>query len=299
MKRYSLTQQVKDDTFNPSHLDRYFLLLGVGIRDVQVGVVNEKRHCIYIEDYQLHGVRTVSDRLGLLQALFQSHHFLSGGFWREARLMIKSHKFALMPKKIFSKQVAQQFLSLSAKLNDTYERAYGYLHRNLDVVNVFGADYRLISFIEEVYSGKKIHLFQQGSALIELGKQHYGSGGMHKSLYLLLDGNILHMLVYSMQGMEYYNQFSSSSMEELLRYIDMVNKELDLAQSRSPMIFFSSHMQRIGGFISALQQRYSDRVEIGKRPSFLSYGDVFDKIPSYAYADLLAGCLCQQPVYQL
>ena len=297
---YQLVKQIKDDSFDPSQLDKYVLLLAIGTKDLQLAVIKvEGNRCLLIEDYALKGVRTVGERLRLIQQLFNTHLFLKGGFWREVKCLIKTYKFALIPEKIFSKEAATHFLALNSKINSEYERAYAYLHKKLNFVSTFAADYRLVNFLEEIYAPKKITLIKQGSAFIEAARHHYASN-TDKTLYFLLDNNILHLLVLYMPGVYYYNQLAIKKQSDLYEYTRLINRAIDLEKTRAPIITMSSHVTPLGNLLGPLREQYGSRMLPAKRSSFLNYGDVFDKVPTYAFFDLLGGYLCPaQPLYTL
>ena len=298
---YTLKQKIQDDTFDPSQLDKYLLLLCLGTQDMQVVVVHtENRRVLLVEDYVLGPVRTVSERLRLVQGLFNRHLFLKGGFWKEVRCMIKTHKFTLIPKKAFHKNAGVQFLELNAKINADYERSYAYLHKKSDIVSVFAADYRLIQYIEEIYAPKKVTFIKQGSAFIEAARQYYARN-TEKMLFLLIDRQILHLLVLRMEAeVFYYNQFSIKKEADIYTHLQLTNRVIELDQDRVPIIVGGAHGNTLDPVLQALRKRYEGRLLPAKRMRALHYSDVFDKVPHYAFFDILGGVVCNsQPIYAL
>ena len=289
--QYKLIKKVQDEIFDPSQLDKYVLLMSIGTRDVQICVVLMKdKKCLLVEDYAMENVRTVNDRIRLLQQLFSNHLFVRGGFWKEIRCSIKGHKFALIPRTLYSKESASHFFSLNSNLNSSTERLYAYLHKSLGTVNVFAADYKLIDWLRKLYPSKQITLVSQGSVLIESGLQLYGQK-KGKAMLFLIDKKVLHILVMEQSKLLYYNQFAVQDVNELVKYVLLVFKELGLAKQQAPLLFYGN-VPGNSTYVVELRNRIQ-QLKLGKRPTFLRYPYPFDDIASHHYLDLFNIYLCQ------
>ena len=289
--QHKLIKKIQDEIFDPSQLDKYCLLVNIGIRDLQICVVAiESKKCLLIESYELDGIRTVSDRLRILQQLFSNHLFLRGGFWKDIKFSIKGHKFALVPHALYAKESAAHFFSLNSASNSTYERLYAHLHKQYEMVNVFAADHKLITWIKKLYPSKPVTITHQSSVLIESGrlihKNHTG-----KAMLFLIDKKVLHILVTERNRIYYYNQFAIQESNELIKYVLLVFKELELNTHTSPVTLYGN-IPGNSAYITQLRQ-YIHHVKIGKRPGLLQYPYPFDDLPVHHYLDLFSIYLCQ------
>ena len=289
--RHKLIKKVQDEIFDPSQLDKYCLLVSVGIRDLQICVIAlDNKKCLLIESYELEGVRTVSDRLKLLQQLFSSHLFLRGGFWRDVKFSIKGHKFALVPRALYAKESAAHFFSLNSAKNSTYEHLYAHLHKHYEMVNVFAADYKLIEWVKKLYPSKPVTITHQSSVLIESGRLIY-SKQTGKAMLFLIDKQVLHILVTERNRIYYYNQFAVQELNELVKYVLLVFKELGLNAQSAPVTLYGN-IPGNSTYIAELRQ-YIRQIKLGKRPPFVQYPYLFDDLPTHHYLDLFSIYLCQ------
>ena len=289
--RHKLIKKIQDEIFDPSQLDKYCLLVTIGIRDCHICVLSvEGKKCLLIESYDLEGIRTVKDRLKLLHQLFSSHLFIRGGFWKEIKFSIKGHKFALIPRRLYSKESAPHFFSLNSTLNPTYERLYAHLHKHYEMVNVFAADHKLINWIQKLYPSKSVSIAHQSSALIEGGRLlHKDQTG--KAMLFLMDKKVLHILVTEKNRLYYYNQFAVQESSEFIKYVVLVFKELGMNPKASPVTLYGN-IPGNSTYVTELR-KYIHDLKLGKRPRFIQYPYPFDDIPSHHYFDLLNICLCQ------
>ena len=292
---YRLLKKVQDELFDPSQLDRYTLLLSIGNRDIQLGVVQfGSSKCLLVEDYALENIRTITDRIGALQRLFSEHHFVKGGFWKQIKCSMKSHKFSLLPRMFYARETATDFLSLTAKLNPENEILYTCPHKTMSLVNVFAVDKQLSSWLVGMYSKKKIAFFHQGSVLIE-GCLHMLASGHEKAVFFFLDKKVLHVSIVEKQRLFYYNQFSVHEVKDMLLSVRMVFSELAVGDSNLPAILYgnqpgnSSYHQQLRKLLPQLQ--------LGSRPAFLQYPFPFDDVQENYYFDLFSiqGCSPARP----
>ncbi len=288
--QYKLLKKVQDEIFDPSQLDEYCLLVSIGTRGTQIAVVSlAKKRCLLLEDYALEGVRTQNDRQKLLQQLFSKHLFIRGGFWKGIKFSLKSHKFSLIPRTLYAKGSAMHFFSLNADINKR-ERLYAHPHKGLDTVNVFAADYKLVEWIYKLYPSRKISVTHQGSTIIEGALRLYRKES-GKSMLFLVDKTVLHIVVLEKNRLYYYNQFAVQEVDELIRYVLLVFKELNMSVKTVPVTFYGNVP---GNSIYVLKLRqHLKRLVLGKRPDFMQYPYPFDDIANHHYYDLLNTYLCQ------
>ena len=118
--------------------------------------------------------------------LFESHHFLTAGFWNSVKLSVKSHKFTLVPSGHFAKEAASDYLVINSELRPEVEDVLYYKHNQTDAVNIFAADQKLISWIKSLYPALKVGVVHQGSALIE-GIMKYDDHSSEKTMFCSVD----------------------------------------------------------------------------------------------------------------
>ena len=265
--------------------------MSIGTRDIQICVIQiADRKCLLIEDYVMENVRTVNDRIRLLQQLFSNHLFIRGGFWKDIRFSIKGHKFALIPRTLYSKESASHFFSLNSNLNSSTERLYAYTHKSLGTVNVFATDYKLVDWLKKLYPSKQISLAHQSSVLIESGLRLYGQQ-KGKAMLFLIDKRVLHILVMEQGRLLYYNQFAVQEVNELVKYVLLVFKELRLTNQQAPVLFYGN-VPGNSTYVSQLR-RHIQQLRLGNRPAFLRYPYPFDDLSAHHYFDLFNIYLCQ------
>lgn len=287
---YRLTKKIKDSKFDVEKLHDYCLSLQIGIRDFQVCIVDtNEQSCLLLENYSLEGVNTINTRMQVLAGLFENHHLLMAGFWKEIKVSLKSHKFSLIPASHFLIDSISDYLSLSCKLNPSVDGEYYYHHKNSRVVNAYAADKRLINWIKSLYPNKEITFLHQGDAFIEgiLRDEHLGMG---KNVYCIQDKSVLHVFVADKQKLQYYNQFAIKDAKEFAKYILMVFKEFNLNPKSQPVFLWGSLTSQSEQY--KLLKKFVANVNFGQRPSYLKLSYLFDEIPEHQFFDLFSVYLC-------
>ncbi len=282
--------KVKSAKFDVDALQTYALCLNVGIRDVQVAVVDETDNSlVLLEDYRLEGVKTVNARIDALRGLYQDHAVLKAGFWSKVKLAVKTHKFALVPTNLFAREAMMDYLSISSEVKKTEVLDF-YKQISSDHVTVFANDSKLDAWFKETYPTQNVQVLHQGSALIE-GVMKYDDHSHEKSMFCNLDGNILHILVSEKRKLLYYNQFAVKESQDFLRFIMLVFKEVGLNQKTSKVIFWGA-MKHNSPHIELLK-KYIRNISFGARPGYLRYSFEFDELPEHQYFDSTNIYLCE------
>ena len=285
---YRMINKLQDEIFDPSHLDSYALLLVVGIRELQIAVISlDKYRCLFLEDYMLKDIRTSSERIAVLAKIFNEHLFAKAGFWREVKCTIKSHKFSFIPRSVYSRENAQHFFEINAAFSPRNEHLYVYPHKLTDTVNVFAADRKLINWITTLYPLKKLSICHQGSIFVETIMHTYKN--QKKVLYCLLDKRVLHICITEKRKLYYYNQFAVNNNEELLKYIALIYKQLELSGMQ---IVFYGTVAAASPQVSYLKSKIQ-QLSLGIRPKFMQYPYMFDNLAKHHYFDLFGTGLCK------
>lgn len=288
---YKLIKRVKDPKFDIEHLEHYTLCLQAGIYDFQLCVTDVRTSDIlFFEDYKLENIKTVNARIRVLIDLFDSHHFLSAGFWHDVKVAVKSHKFSLVPSSLFVPKSASDYLVVNSEVKPKMEEVLYYKHISSEAINVFAADQKLIRWIKSLYPSIKVSIVHQGSALIE-GIMKYDDHSHQKTMFCHVDRGILHIVVTQDQKLLYYNQFAARKSEDYLKYIMTVFKEVGLSPKRSKVLMWGSLKQQSKHV--ELLKKYIREISYAGKPRYLNFSHAFDEIPDYHYFDTYSIFLCE------
>lgn len=282
--------QAKAESFDVDELHNYSLSMLIGIRDMQIAITNSSDNSLKIlEDYSLEGVKSVNTRIEAINKLFHEHTLLEAGFWSSVKICVKTHKFALVPQSVFAPEAVFDYLSVNSEIRTKSEDVKYYKHIASDSVNVFAADRKLLTWLEETYPSQSVQLVHQGSALIE-GILKYDDHSHEKMMFCHLDQGILHVVVTLKQKILYYNQFAVRESQDYLKFIMLVFKEQQLSQKTTKLIVWGSIKQNSPHV--ELLRKYIRNISFGGRPTYLKTSFEFDEIPDHQYFDLLNIYLC-------
>jgi hypothetical protein len=96
---YRLIKKIKDERFDVEHINQYSLLIHVGPRDLQVGIIDSANDkMLLLEDYVFPSLSSQEELLDVLEALFDDHALLRAAFWKSVRVSIKNNKFVQVPE---------------------------------------------------------------------------------------------------------------------------------------------------------------------------------------------------------
>lgn len=287
---YKLTRKIKDSKFDVDSLQNYCLSLQIGIRDFEICITDTSdQRCMLLESFVLQDVSTINTRLQVLAQLFENHHLLMAGFWKEIKVSLKSHKFSLIPASHFLKESIGEYLSLNCQVNPNVDGEYFHFHRASKVVNAYAADKRLINWIRSLYPKKEVSFVHQGSALIE-GILRYDEYAREKTVYCIQDKSVLHAFVSHNHKLLYYNQFSVKNAKEFVKYVLMVFKEFGLNQKTQRIVLWGTLSSQSEQY--SMLKKYVANVNLGSRPSYLNLNYQFDEVPEHQHFDLFSVYLC-------
>ena len=288
---YTLTKKIQDERFDVDLLGECTLNVHVGTRNMQACVIHNQESCWSLQDYHLGSIRTSRDRLEVLDEIFDDHAFFKAGYWKGVRVCVKTHKFSLVPLSFYSKEARSYYLCLNREINTAHECACAYKHNSLGLANVFVSDLKLLQWFANIYPKQSLRVVHQGSLFIE-GILHNCKHMTQEGMFCMLDNNVLHVLVMKHEKFQYYNQFSLQKANDLLRYTQLVFKELDLRdQKGQSSIFIYGNVNHQSQHIQLLKKRFSG-ISFGKRPQYLHCNYAFDELPAYHYFDTMSADLC-------
>lgn len=283
ISNFKLIKKVKDDKFDLEKLHQYTLLVNSGVRDFQVGVVdNEDNRVLFFEDFVLGDPKDHTEHFEAIKSLFESHELLQAGFWKQIIIGIKNSKFVQVPSSLFSEASSSEYLKFNAKVEDE-EVVLHSSASSTDAVTVFAIHKGLHDLFMSFYQNVPVKFMHQSQALI--------SGCLtcaqsDSPLYIYVDRFKLHILCLRNNRLTYYNQFAIKQFADYVKYIMLVMKSMNMNQETSEVVLWgyigknSPHYQE---FV-----KYIQNVSFGGRLPHLKFGYMFDEVQEHHFFDLFS-----------
>lgn len=281
--RYKQLKKVKDDKFSIDKIEQYCLVLQVGMRDFQLAIVDTKTNrLLLLEDYILNETNDVDEKLEILKTLFDSHHLLHAGFWKEVILCFKSPKFSITPLALFSKEGARTYLGMNCKLEE--DDAVGYYKiKTVDAVNIFTYDKPILKWVRSLYPQIALKVTHQSGMMINSVMENT-IVTEDKFVSIFIDRFYLHIVVNKGDELLFFNSFKIQKFEDYARFINLTLYQFDIPKD-STQIKLWGHIKNQSAHFQALKKQFSG-LSIGNRTTLLNFGFKFDEIPEHQYFDL-------------
>jgi hypothetical protein len=283
---YKLIKKIKDDKFDEEKLQQYNLLVQLGVRDLQVAIVDTKDdRLLFFEDYILSDLNSHEELLQVLRTLFESHELLTVGFWHNVVFSIKNNKMVQVPGPLFEEHAVPDYLNFNAVVDTAKENVLFCKNISSDAVTVFAFQKELHEWISTLYANSSVKIIHQSAALIE-GVMEYAKTIPNSPLYIYVDRFKLHILSVKNNALVYYNQFLIKQFADYVKYIMLVMNGLKMDQSTSQVILWgyigknSPHYQEF--------YKYIRNVVFGGRSSNLKFGYMFDEMQEHHFFDLFS-----------
>jgi hypothetical protein len=280
---YKLIKKIKDERFDEESIHQYHLLISIGTRDFQTLIIDPSdNRIILLEDYVLPAVSSNEELLQLLEQLFDAHAFLRAGFWKKIKISFKNQKFVQVPKALYAEEAISEYLEFNAQTDPDTETFIAINNPGADAITVFAVNKELKAWLLNVYPNNPPIFLHQSAALIE-GILKFASKRKDNPLYIYVDRFKLHILACVNGSLIYYNQFAIKQFSDYLKYIMLVMKSLNLDQHTSKVLLWgyigknSPHYQEF--------YKYINNVVFGDRPSYLTFGYMFDEIQEHHFFD--------------
>ncbi len=288
-KKYKLLKRVQDEKFNIDLIGQYVLLIQLGIRDLQVAVIDsDDNRCLLLEDFVVGQVSSASELNEAYKAIFDEHQVLQAGFWKSVKVAVKNQKFSHVPSALFIPEACADYLKINCKV-DSSDTFHYYKSLKSEVVTVFALNKSLKTWLEDLYPNSRVEFTHQSSTLIE-GVLQYARSHKNISMYLYIDRFKMHIITLKGNGLEYYNQFTIKQFADYIKYIMLVFKGLQLDQQKSNVVMW--------GYIGKQSPHYNEfykfiqTISFGDRSDYLKFGFVFDEIQDHHFFDLYSTFLC-------
>ena len=281
---YKLIKKIKDERFDVDLINHYDLLIHVGARDMQIGVVDSRENkMLLLEDFVFPSLSSQDELLQLLQQLFDDHSLLTAAFWKTVKISIKNNKFVQVPQALFVEESKEEYLKFNAHTDAEKEYVQSVLNRQSNAASIFTFPKDLKDWFVKLYPSTKLIFIHQSAVLIE-GITNVSRSRDDNPLYIFVDRFKLH-IVYAKKGkLIYYNQFVIKQFAEYVKYIMLVLKTLNLSQESSQVVLW--------GYIGRNSPHYNEfykyinNVVFGQRPNHLKFGYMFDELQDHHFFDL-------------
>ena len=281
---FKLIKKIRDDRFDEEILHQYELLIQLGIRDLQVAIVDtQDNRLLFFEDYVLGDLNSHKELFDLFKVLFDSHPVLQAGFWKEVRVSVKNTKFVQVPGSLFLEEAAPEYLQFNAQVDSTREEVLTCRNLHMDAVTVFAMQKDLYNWLKSLYANTTLRVVHQSTALIE-GVLNFAKGKEKTPLYVYVDRFKLHILAVQKGELLYYNQFLIKQFSDYVKSIMLVMKGLSFDQNTSEVVLWgyigknSPHYQEL--------IKYVRTVSFGDRPPYIKFGYLFDEVQEHHFFDL-------------
>lgn len=281
---HKLVRKVKDNLFDEEQLDQYHLTVIAGSSDLQLIVADDSSgKFLLLEDYVFPDASGSSNGLHPIRHLFDSHHLLQAGFWKQISIGIKNQKFTQLPERLFHPENTKAVLGLNVSLDDQDNHLFWNGSAATDIITVFSVPDSIFSWLSGFYPKKRIRFIHQSAALIA-GVESIHKGG--DRLYAYIDRFRLHLIAMGRNGLRFYNQFNIRQFSDYTRYLMTVIGQMGLRQDACPVTLYgfvskdSPHVQEL--------RRYIKTLELGSRPANLSFSGAFNEIQEHQFFDIFA-----------
>lgn len=271
---YSNNVKIKDQEFDVDKLAQYELTVEVSEKDFFLFVLDtETSKAVFLEHYVFQETMTDDEVKSQLSLLYDDHHFLKAGFWKEIKFVIKNSKFAFVPNALYEEENRKAFLDLNVDLKeDDY-----IFTSSLDKVGakcVYALNSGLYNWITSLYPSKDIH-FEHGCTSFIKGIYNSCEIGGEEEFYIYTDSSTLTLVVLKEGKLHYCNLFSYANTEDLVYYIMLILHEFNLNPEVVPVTLLGEIDQTDIHF--AKLRKYIRVLNFGKRPTNMKYGFVFDE----------------------
>lgn len=284
--KYKLIKKIKDERFDVDRINAYELLVHVGARDLQVGVVDpDENRMLLLEDFVFPALSSREALLETLEVLFDDHALLKAGFWKTVKVSIKNNKFVQVPEVLFVKEAREEYLRFNASIDAEREYIQSVTNKRSKAVTVFSIPKDISDWFNQMYPRLTVTYVHQAAALIE-GVSLVSENRKDNPLYIFVDRFRLHILSARQGKLIYYNQFVIRQFSEYLKYIMLVMKTLNLRQETTDVVLW--------GYIGKNSPHYNEfykyisKVIFGYRPRYLRFGYMFDELQDHHFFDLYA-----------
>lgn len=282
--KYKLIRKIKDERFDIDLINQYNLMIHVGPRDLQVGIIDSaEEKMLWLEDFVFPSLTSNEELMGTLEQLFDDHPLLKAAFWKSVKVSVKNNKFVQVPEVLYLEESRHEYLQFNASMDMERECVEAVRNKQSRAATVFTIPKELKDWFAKLYPSTNLILLHQSAVLIE-GVTRVSQYRKDSPLYIFVDRFRLHILSAREGKLIYYNQFVIRQFSEYVKYIMLVMKTLNLDQQKSQIVLW--------GYIGKNSPHYNEfykyihNVVFGYRPKYLKFGYMFDEVQDHHFFDL-------------
>ncbi len=281
---YQVIHTIKDEAFDTEALSFYdinFLLTPHEFSFLVFDTRSQK--ALYLEHYTFSEVFTSNQLLVQLSLIFEEHHFLKAGYWKNIKLGIQNNKFSFIPSNLFEQEFIYDYVKLNVEISKDY---YLFSHNTitgLNTENCFAFEKNIKHWFTKSYYGRNIQFIHHVTPFVEGIIREYISDG-EKIVYLNISSKAVDIIIAQDQHIEYCNVFNYNSSDDLLYYLMFVLNEFSLSPNQTKVVLWGDIDQTSIQF--AKLYKYIRYLSLGKRPKSLKLGYVFDELYDHQFFDL-------------
>ena len=280
------TLLIGDSSFGSDSIPFCTLCIEIDERRIRFCIVkDENMECIWLEDYGFGTALSQDEVFERLKKIFTGHLLWSSSNWKNIRLAVNSHAFSLIPKLIFDKNMAQEYLefALGSELADE-ERV---LYHELPIVhanNVFSIPVLWYDWIVNHFHFANISFYHLTSPLIIGSLVSHAEHQEHKIASAFFEKDHFTFIVSEGSQLIFCNRFRFSQVQELVYIMLFTLNQLNFMPDEMKVLVY--------GEISPMSDLYKElekffpNLKIGSGPTTLKYSPQCSEIPGHRYFGL-------------
>ena len=279
------TVTIRTISFDPRSTATSVLSLEVGRDRFQVLVQDKRGRAEYIEDFRFPSLLNERTLTELLPDIFRDHVVLSAKPWQEIRIGVNSSSFTLIPRELYRKEYAQNYLMLmrGSSLPAT-EFAQAYTHESEGFTSVFNLQHALVDYFSEMYPLQPITFVHQTSAIIQAATDLNRHTLTPNNVYLYFEDEFVTVLYRHVHQLRFCNRFGYKNVQDLAYYVFYVLDEQGLVADKVNISLYGE----ITPFAEAYTElsRFLPNLSFGQVPPGLPLSSEFDDLPAHRYLSL-------------
>jgi hypothetical protein len=287
---YQCIYSIKDEAFDTEALSFYDLNILLTNKEFSFLVFDTRsQKALYLEHYTFSEVFSTNQLLVQLSAIYENHHFLKAGYWKNIKLSCQNNKFSLIPGNLFVEEYIKEYVQLNVEIqNENYfffKNTISALHSE----NCFAIDKNIKHWFTKSYYGRELKFIHYTSPFLE-GIIRNTIQDDEKNIYLNIYSKSITIIIAENQHIEYCNVFDYNSSDDLLYYLMFVMNEFGLNPNHTKVILWGDIDQTSIQF--AKLYKYVRYLSLGKRTKSLKFGYVFDELYDHQFFDIYSLIHC-------
>ncbi|GAA4408976.1 DUF3822 family protein [Nibrella viscosa] len=289
----SPTVAVRQETLEALQAEKSVLCLEVSKDRFRFAILNQHRHCCWLEEYAFPSLLTERPATEALPTIVRSNPVLQISQWQEIRVAVNSPAFTLIPKPLFRKEYASSYLSLMrGNALPAHEFAQTFAH-NEGYYCVFNVEHNLATYFSASYPLQQLTFVHQTSALIQAASAVDQQLSSTQNLLLYFENEFVTITLHANRRLMYCNRFGYKNANDLAYYILYVIDELHLEPYSVNTLLYGEITPYADIFTQL--SRFLPHLTFGRTPPGLTLTAAFDDLPEHRYISLYGLALLPSP----